>query len=347
MAQGRSADDKATSTSNLRFTVPRHDRGMKRRTLLQIVATAGPLLGASNAARAAEQDETWQDDRRTRAVPVRLRWPEGDAACGLVIHSHGLVGSRSGADAWGQAWQRAGFAVLHLQHAGSDTEVLRGGMRAMRTAASAEQLLARVADVHFAVDEITRRVRRGGGGWSRVHTDALGFSGHSFGAVTVQAVAGQRFAVPTHGIGEPRLKAFIAFSPSLGQAPAPADAFAGVTRPFLAVTGSLDSDSLGRGLSGADRARVYDALPSGQRALLWLDGADHMTFAGNGTQPLRARFGPLKREALAADRETQHHASIAAITTLWWRAKLLGDVAANAALRAPAGLGAGDRWRQD
>ena len=318
---------------------------MQRRTLIALAATAGPFIGAP-AARAADIDDTWHDARRTRDVPVRVRWPAGDVPCALVVHSHGLGDSRDGADAWGRAWQQAGFAVLHVQHAGSDTEVLKRGIGALRSAASAEQLRARVADMHFVVDEITRRVEQRGAGWSRVRLDALGAAGHSFGAVTVQAIAGQRFPVPAPDVAEPRCKAFIAFSPSLGQGIAPDAAFAGVTRPFLAVTGSLDSDALGRGMSGVDRARVYDALPRGQRALLWLDGADHMTFAGNASQPLRARFGPLKREAVAAEREGLHHERIAALTTLWWRTKLLGDESAVALLRAPSGLGDGDRWEQ-
>ena len=320
---------------------------MDRRSLLQLGAALAATISSVCRAQAAAHDDTWRDPRRERDVPVRVRWPAGEGPCALIVHSHGLGGSRDGGDVWGRAWQQAGFAVLHLQHAGSDTEVLRSGMRALRAAASAEQLRARVADMRFAVDEITRRAQQREPGWSRVRLDALGAAGHSFGAATVQALAGQRFPVAASGISEPRFKAFVAFSPSPGQSRAPADVFAAVTRPFLVVTGSLDSDALGRGLTGADRAGVYDALPSGQRALLWLEGADHMSFAGNAGQRLRARAGPLKREPVAAELEAQHHQRVAAITTLWWRAKLLGDAGAVAALRAPLGLGEGDRWRQD
>lgn len=320
---------------------------MKRRRFLQQTASISVAGLAWREARATTQDDSWLDPRRARSLPLRMRWPEGDGPCALIVHSHGLGGSRDGSDVWGRAWQQAGFAVLHLQHPGSDTEVLRSGMRALRAAASAEQLLARVLDMQFALDEATRRSRLREAVWSRVRLDAIGASGHSFGAVTLQAVAGQRFGRPTPGLAEPRFKAFVAFSPSPGQGLSAAEAFAGVTRPFLAVTGSHDGDVLGRGLTAADRARVYDDLPPGRRALLWLDGADHMTFAGNGEQPLRARIGLLKREAGAADLEPQHHARVAAVTTLWWRAHLLGDAEAASALRAPPGLGAKDRWRQD
>ena len=320
---------------------------MNRRRFLLRATTAVAALDAASATHASTLDDDWIDNRRDRRLPVRMRWPDGDAACALIVYSHGLGGNRSGGDVWGEAWRQAGFAVLHVQHPGSDTEVLRKGMAALRSAASGEQLQARVGDMQFAIDEAERRARRGEPGWQRVRLDALGASGHSFGAGTVQALAGQKFAVAAVGIAEPRFKAFIALSPSPGNDRPLVESFGAVTRPFLAVTGSLDSDALGRGLSAASRAGVYDDLPPGRRALLWLDGADHMSFGGNAEQRLRARFGPLKREPGAIDLEPQHQQRVAAVTTLWWRAHLLGDAAAIAALRAPTGLGAGDRWRQD
>ena len=321
---------------------------MRRRSLL-LAAASAPLCFGPLAARAAAAvvDDDWADVRRDRSLPLRIRWPDGNASCALVVHSHGLGGSREGGDVWGEAWRQAGFAVLHVQHPGSDTLVLRSGMAALRRAASAEQLQARVADMQFVLDEITRRARAREPGWTRVRADALGASGHSFGAVTVQALAGQRFPVAAAGIAEPRFKAFIAFSPSPGQGRAVDESFAAVVRPFLGITGSFDSDPLGRGLTGERRASVYDGLPRGQRALLWLDGADHMSFGGNAEQRLRARAGPLKREPDAAAREPEHHRLVAAISTLWWRATLLGDAQSAAALHAPPGLGAGDRWQQD
>lgn len=318
---------------------------MRKRSLL-IAATGFSLLALAPvlSVHAAVVDDSWADVRRDRRLPLRIRWPDGDTPCALIIHSHGLGGSRNGGDVWGEAWRQAGFAVVHVQHPGSDTDVLRGGMTALRGAANAGQLRERIVDVQFLVDEVERRSRAGEPGWVRVRLDALGMSGHSFGAHTVQALAGQRYAVAAPGASDPRFKAFVALSPSPGQVP---NAFVGVTRPFLAITGSHDRDPLRDSLTGEDRARVYDSLPPGQRGLLWLAGADHMTFGGNAEQRLRARFGPLKREPVAVEDEELHHARVATITTLWWRAHLLGDAAAVARLRAPAGLGGGDRWRQD
>jgi len=328
---------------------------MNRRHLLQFASMTVASVGLPRArARVAGAvDETWHDAARQRDVPLRWRWPEGGEPCALIVHSHGLGGSRDGGDVWGEAWQAAGFAVVHVQHPGSDTEALRAGLRALRSAASAEQLLARVADMRFVLDEVERRQREGRGPWSRVRLDALGASGHSFGAQTVQALAGKRFAVRAPDLTDSRYRAFIAFSPSPGRGDPQTlqQQFGAIARPILLVTGTLDGDplpGLGGGETSADkRAAVYDGVPSGKRALLLLDGADHMTFSGNAAQRLTARRGPLKREPIAAEHENEHHALVARVTTLWWRARLLGDAAALAALRTPEGMGAGDRWRMD
>ncbi|MBH9552029.1 hypothetical protein [Inhella gelatinilytica] len=150
-------------------------------------------------------------------------------------------------------------------------------------------------------------------------------------------------------MSDPRVRAFAAFSPSPGDerlGPRPA-AFSDLWRPLLCLTGSLDTDPLNpgspRGQSGAWRRAVYDAVPSGDKAELWLDGADHMSFGGNPiTGPWAAR-----RPATAVQQADRHHALISTVSADWWRAQLMDDAAARVRLSAPpAGLGPQDEWRR-
>lgn len=329
---------------------------MKRRDLLTCLAAPLWLPGRSGATPAAGfVDQTWTDGARSRGIPVRLRWPAGDGPCALVIHSHGLGGSRAGGAAWGEAWQAAGLAVLHLQHPGSDSAVWQeGGLRGARKAASAEQYLARIADARFALDEVERR-RLAGGTWARVPGDMIGFSGHSFGARLTQALAGERpaqtrRAAKLDGVAEPRIRAFIAFSPGFNErggldAAALAQRFGAITRPFLAMTGSDDEAMLVGDASNAARRAVYRGLPPGNKAQLLLDGADHASFGG-GTGFERADGRSGRRGPRAVALEAQHRRVIAAISADWWRWRLLGDEAARQRLRTPAGLAAADVWEQ-
>lgn len=330
---------------------------MKRRDLLAatLVApwAAGPVWGAPTP---GFQDETWLDPARQRELPVRLRWPAGDGPCGLVIHSHGLGGSRAGGAVWGEAWQAAGLAVLHLQHPGSDSGIWRSGLRGARQAAGAEQYLARIADAHFVIDELLRR-QAAGGAWARLRADAIGFSGHSFGARLTQAVAGERpsragRAAAVARIADPRPRAFIAFSPGFNERDGLDDAaltarFGAIARPFLAITGTDDDAMLVGDASNAARRAVYRGLPPGQKAQLVLAGADHMTFGG-GTGAPEGREGTrrLRRGPQAAALQAPHQRVVAAVSTDWWRWHLLGDATAKARLRAPAGLAVADLWEQ-
>lgn len=297
------------------------------------------------------EDDTWQDRARQRSMPVRIRWPAESAPMPpggrpVVLFSHGLGGTAAGGERWGQAWCAAGLVVVHLQHPGSDLEAVRRVARSfsnqagLRRAAGPEQLLARLEDTVFALDEMQRRKAAGSGRWSEARVQAVGMSGHSFGAHTTLGMAGQRY--PGHpGMDEPRLAAFMAFSPTLPARGDPAQAFAGLTRPLLCLTGTHDDDVAGNGATPERRMGVFAALPPGRKAQLVLEDADHMTFAGNAS----LRGESLARHAPARALQAQHHALVAAVTTDWWRAHLLGDAQALGRLAQPAGLAPGDRWQ--
>ena len=298
-------------------------------------------------------DEDWVDKRRERVLPVRIRWPAGEGACGLVMFSHGLGGNRSGGGVWAEAWQAAGFGVINLQHPGSDSEIWRGGAAALRRGAGVEQYLERIRDAHFVLDELARR-QRTDPAWQRVRLDAIGFCGHSFGARLTQAVAGE-LPVGTlrrawaRELHDTRPRAFIAFSPGFnaGEGTGDADAaarFGEIHRPFLCVTGTLDNAMIVGDASNAARRAVYRGLPASNKAELLLAGADHMTFGGQAT-PI-GMGAVLRREPGAAALEPGHRVVVTRVTTDWWKWRLLGDEAAHVRLIEPAGLAEGDAWLQ-
>lgn len=307
------------------------------------MATAAPTRAVT--------DETWTDTVRQRRLPVRIRWPSSPTAAGgwpVVLFSHGLGGSVDSGTVWGEAWAAAGLVVIHLQHPGSDTpavrEALRGGA-GLRTTMAPQQLLARLGDVRFAIDEVGRRHAAGAQGWRNARSTQIGMSGHSFGAHTTLGMAGQ--AYPGFApLAEPRLAAFAAFSPSLPPGGDASLAFAAITRPSLCLTGTLDADVVGNGATPESRAAVFAALPAGAKAQLILKEADHMTFGGQRMTPHESAWRALRRAPSARHLQTQHHRAVAALTTDWWRAHLLGDAQALARLAQPQGLVAGDTWQR-
>ena len=106
----------------------------RRHCLATVLAATTPLALTALRAQAdappgpAYVDEVWTDAARQRAVPVRLRWPDASRHAGpwpVVLFSHGLGGTRDGGAVWAAAWAAAGFAVVQLQHPGSDLDAVR------------------------------------------------------------------------------------------------------------------------------------------------------------------------------------------------------------------------------
>lgn len=326
---------------------------LKRRSCLSALlgsAVVG-LPTWAQASGAELQNETWFDTARQRELPVTLRWPTVAATSGaalpVVLFSHGLGGTRAGGAVWGEAWAAAGFVVLHLQHPGSDLAAVRAvthsftDQRALRSAASPAQLLARLHDVTFALDEIGRRHAADQGRWGTVRPSQVGLSGHSFGAHTTLGMAGQRYPGFT-GMTEPRLAAFIAFSPSLPVLGDARQVFERLTRPVLCLTGTRDADVAGVGATPERRRAVFDALPAGNKAQLVLQDADHMSFAGQTGRAVEI----VPRAAVTRELQAAHHALIASISTQWWRATLMGDALARQWLNAPPELRPSDQWQR-
>ena len=250
-------------------------------------------------------------------------------------NSHGLGGDTGGGTAWGSAWAASGIAVIHVQHHGSDTAVYAGAPTPadiparVRAAASGQQLLARVGDVRWVLDETARRSREGACDLTRLDLAHVGIAGHSMGAWTAQAIAGQYLAGASRLIDR-RFRAAIAFSPSAPD-PATADeAFGRIAIPFLSITGDEDGMPATaapelRAAAAEQRTAPYRAMPPGQKYLLVFAGADHMVFSGNSRRAERPADAHVKAVTIAA-------------TTAFWRATLLDDAKARAYLSVPDGL---------
>jgi predicted dienelactone hydrolase len=289
------------------------------------------------------RDFTIRDEARKREIPLRIYLPEAASAAPVLLFSHGLGGSREGSAYLARHWSDRGYAAVFLQHPGSDESVWRSQPRArrrmeMKRAASAENFLQRVRDVGAVLDELDRwNSAEGHPLEGRFDLGRVGMSGHSFGAVTTQAVSGQSSTAGQGNYTDPRIRAALAMSPSLPRQGAdPALAFGSVKIPWLLMTGTRDDSPIG-GADAASRRSVFSALPPGGKYELVLMGAEHSAFTDR----------PLPGERL--DRNPNHHRAILAVSTAFWDAYLKEDPAARAWLdgEGPASvLEKGDSWQK-
>jgi predicted dienelactone hydrolase len=311
---------------------------------LALLAPLLTLLLCAPARAAILCDAVWRDSPRGRDLPVRIRLPAGTDRVPAVIYSPGLGGTRTTGEMWAAGWAAAGVAVIQTEHPGSDAAVYANiktqeeRVARVRAGASSQQLLARIGDIGFILDELGRRPQEGICNLARIDPDRLGLAGHSMGAWVVQAMAGQRLGPAGARLQDMRLRAFIALSPTANPAIPPDTLFGGIHRPFLVLTGTRDGvpdspDAAVRSRALAQRTGVFAGLPAdGRKAQALFDQADHMMFAGN-------------RRA-AGDAVGQHvQAASLAISTAWWRRWLLGDARAEAVLAAPP-VAPADQWQR-
>jgi hypothetical protein len=271
----------------------------------------------------------WRDAVRNRVVPVRIYLPAVPARVPLVIWSPGMGATNAGGSVWAHAWAAAGLAVITVQHPGSDDVAFAPGPnRAERRlfATSGVHMIERAGDIGFVMDELARRPREGACDLARIDQDRIGVAGHSLGAWTVQALAGQRFG-GERGQIDRRPRAFIGLSGSQLEPGDPAAIFGGIGRPYLVISGTRDG---GNDDAVARRTAIWRGLPADGRKYMALFGeATHMMFAGNrpATTPLGQRV----------------ESDVIRLSIAFWRRWLLEEPAADAGLANP-GLAPDDRW---
>ena len=293
-----------------------------------ILAIAGEVransydpLAINPAFHPSHMDLTVHDAARNRDIPVRVYLLTNTAPAPVILFSHGLGGSRAGSVFLGEHWAARGYVAVFLQHPGSDDSVWKDEprqkrMRAMNQAASLDNFLLRVQDVPAVLNQFEI--------WNTAKTNCLagrldmkkvGMSGHSFGAVTTEAVSGETMPVGGQTFTDPRIRAAMAFSPSSPKAGSAAKAFGSVKIPWMLMTGTKDIAPIGRA-DVKSRLAVYPALHGAPKYEVVLHNAEHSVFTDR---------------ALPGDREPRnpnHHRVILALSTAFWDAHLRGDAGA-------------------
>jgi predicted dienelactone hydrolase len=260
---------------------------MHQRTL----STLSLVLGLAISLFAQERVNAPRSDGHS--TPLLVYKAEGTtAACPpLAVISHGAGGSENGYVYLARAMAGGGYTTIMMGHAESGMAALRSdvlshgihnGVQALVENPQAES--ARLLDVSAAL------------AWANTQCKApfKVLLGHSMGSSTVMLEAGARnkIGVASPPAGQSRFDAYVALSPEGPGIAFPDNAWSGIRKPILILTGTRDQS-----LKGGPEARQipWHELPGdGTRQCQWMgviDGATHMNFAGAG-------FGTAKVEPL-------------------------------------------------
>lgn len=285
------------------------------------------------------RDMLVDEAREGREIPIKTYYPSNYRECNpggdklpVIIWSHGLGGSRDGASFISRYLASHGYVVVHMQHRGTDSLLWEGKKGhpwdiIRNTTIPRSATLNRFYDVPFLLDQLSAWFEAREEVNDIADLSCLGMSGHSFGAMTTQAMLGMMFPDESgklRSFKEPRFKAGILYSPVPIQHVAlddPEDIYGSIDRPLFFMTGT-DDDSPVEGFGYEQRLVVHEHSGHDDKQLLVLDGGDHMIYNGS-----RGKLGQHPNRA-------QHEIVIKTSALIYWDAYLKNDEAAKAWLEA-------------
>jgi dienelactone hydrolase len=231
----------------------------------------------------------WIDDTRdNRIIKYKIYYPDSQPVkpLPLIIWSHGLGGTEDGAGFIARFLASHGYIHLHIGHEGTNDSLWRGRPghpwdNIRKAHIPWETVLNRYRDVPFALNQLSALDLL-------IDSSNLGMSGHSFGALTTQIMAGQLTGNPEPiSLFESRFKASIAYSPVPNKRLLlpPKQVYGGMNLPLMHMTGTEDYSPLEGDIQSL-RDEIFDHAGGSEKMQysVILNGADHMVFNGSRGQ---------------------------------------------------------------
>lgn len=260
-----------------------------------------------------------------RDLSVRATFPKAGGPYPVIVLSHGMYGSEDVLGPLAKFWAERGYVVLQpthddsLRYADAETwrEALRGSLDHIESWNQRPKDVSLILD---SLDALTRKVRELKG---RMDPKRIGMGGHSFGAWTTQVVAGMRIRGMGTSLADPRPQAFLVISPSGIGGGITKESFKSMRGPMLMVSGDKDRGRF-EGDPAEHRKQAFEYGPTGDRWLLWIQGADHSFGGING----RANSRLLAGGRLSGTSNSKHVELVQKTSLAFWDATLKGDRAA-------------------
>jgi len=292
-------------------------------SLASFLAEPAPMKTASI-------EKTFKDlSRDGREIPMKIYFPESGGPYPVIVFSHGLGGSMEGYQYLGSYWAAHGFVCAHVQHKGSDEELWKGktfgGALSMTKAMfSPENAVNRPKDISYTIDALTGLNDSEPQLKGKLDMKRLGVAGHSFGAYTTLAIAGQSFPGDKSYRDERVIAAIEMSAPGKTFRKSGAEeAYTSIKIPMMHMTGTNDKMPFNE--NPESRLIPFKKINANNQFLLVFEGGDHMLFAG------QRRKGDGSNDAL-------YHSLIQRASAAFWLAFLKGDAIALDYLKNDAGL---------
>jgi dienelactone hydrolase len=208
-------------------------------------------------------------------TPLRIYPPSNDGCAPLALISPGAGGNENDYEYLAQGLQANSWRAIVMGHQESGMAALRSDMLdAGGVKSGLDELVNDPKAYASRLMDITAALK-----WAATSCKApfVALIGHSMGARTVMVEAGANDSLGVKGLD--RFDAYVALSPDGPGKMFPENAWAGIRKPVLMLTGTRDKSLDGNWKS---RTLPYDSMPAGCKWLGVIDGSTHKNFAGVG-----------------------------------------------------------------
>ncbi len=192
----------------------------------------------------------------------------------------------------------------------------------------------RARDISFLIDSFAELQRRVPGLKGKLDAKRIGVGGHSLGAYTAQLIGGAAVEMPggkAQRFSDDRVHAVLLLSGQGRDAMGLTEhSWDTVTCPMMVMTGSRDG---GAGGQGPDwKKEPFNFSPPGDKYLVFIDGANHMSFISRFAGGLIPARGQARAEQNAGRDQNAIFSYVQIAAMAFWDAYLKADPKAKAYL---------------
>lgn len=239
-------------------------------------------------------DLTLHDDARRKDLPYKVSFPDTNGPYPVIVFSHGFGGSKDAFSSVSRHWASHGYVVIQPTHADGlehrEVDRAAGGGPAVRPGMGGllrglndpARIADRVADIVLVLDslaEIAQATPALAGG---IDAERIGVGGHSFGAYTAMLIGGVTVdlgGAQGRSFRDERVRCILPISAQgTGQQGLTERSWAGLALPMMTITGTRDRGVGGQGVDW--KKEPYAFSPPGDKYLVVIDGAHHLSFGG-------------------------------------------------------------------
>ncbi len=230
------------------------------------------------------------DASRRKDIPLRMYVPSNVGPHPVVLFSHGAGDSNATSPVLLRHWASHGFVVIAPTHLfGERPRIERSLWRLRKELKRAEQLgpeawRERTGDLVAIMDNLGHLAESVPQLAGKVNEERIAVAGHSFGGYTVMLLGGATLTDPARKevfqFSDPRPRAVLIISgPGRDHMGLTEDSWNEFTRPLMVMLGSRDPGYVANG-GAMWRAEPYHYAPPGDKYMLYLRGAHHLSYVG-------------------------------------------------------------------